>query len=286
MTRPRRRQRSGSGAEQPDRISDLPTDLLIEILGGVQCARTAAAAGLASRRFLGLWPLLPEIYLLDVPPSSIDAALAQLEAAREEAGAAAPAVLHIATSRGGAASCDVASCLRRAARLAPAELKVSFFTGPAVVFAVHSNRRRMTRTAAADVHLPCFDRTVSIEIELLPASEPCRLVVPGGKFRKLERLVLKGCHLDVSALIPRCPALRVLEIWHSSEGLELPPPPHTIHSASLEELVVVESSRLARRVDIVAPALKHLFLTADMASLSLSAPNLDKLSLNARRIDS
>ncbi|KAL6626228.1 hypothetical protein ACP70R_029954 [Stipagrostis hirtigluma subsp. patula] len=176
--RPRRtarlvRARRGRGGGE-DRISGLPTDLLLQILLRLRCARAAARTGLVSRRWRGLWALLPEIHLRGVSPGSLDAALAWLEAAR--AASAPPAVLHVEASGVGISYRLVASWLLRAARLAPGELKLSVAGS------------RPPSAAPRAVQLPCFDCTNSIELTLRDFH--FHLEPPQGRrdFIKLERL--------------------------------------------------------------------------------------------------
>ncbi|KAL6621193.1 hypothetical protein ACP70R_033625 [Stipagrostis hirtigluma subsp. patula] len=258
------RARRGGGGE--DRISALPADLLLQILLRLGCARAAARAGLVSRRWRGLWALLPEIHLRGVSPGSLDAALAGLEAARAGAlaKAAPPAVLDVEASGVGISYRLVASWLLRAARLAPGELRLSVAGS------------RPPRAAPRAVQLPCFEHTNSIELTLQDFH--FHLLPPqGGEFLKLERLALKGCHFeDAIAMLTCCPRLRVLEIVDPTKLA----PSHTIHSATLEELVLEDKIYRGLQLDIVAPVLKHLSISSDIERASVSAPSLEKLSLN------
>ncbi|KAL6597423.1 hypothetical protein ACP70R_046863 [Stipagrostis hirtigluma subsp. patula] len=262
---------AGADGGAEDRISGLPTELLLHILLRLRCARAAARAGLVCRRWRGLWALLPEIHLRGVRPGSVDAALARLQASRAAAAEGAPpAVLSVETRGFGFSKRLVASWLCRAARLAPGELKLSV-AGP---------RRPDAPLWWRDIQLPCFDRTTAIE---LTQRNFCFHLAPppAGEFAMLERLALTGGHFDAAAMLPRCPRLRVLEMAHTTLAS-----PFAIHSPSLEELVLVELDIAVgtqnSQLDIVAPVLKHLSLSS-IEGASLSTPNLEKLSLNCRR---
>ncbi|KAL6888898.1 hypothetical protein ACP4OV_009924 [Aristida adscensionis] len=204
LARARRGPDGGGGGGGEDRISGLPTDLLLQILLRLRCTLTAARAGLVSRRWRGLWELLPEIHLacFNGPAS---AALARAEAVRRSnAGADAgsspaaalppPNALHLEVF-GNVSPQLAASLLRRAARLAPGELKLSLTTAGFFGEALE---------------LPCLPRTKSIELTLWCF---CLLPPPPGyEIAALERLALNGCEFNAAALIPSCPCLRVLEV--------------------------------------------------------------------------
>ncbi|CAL5059473.1 unnamed protein product [Urochloa decumbens] len=84
-----RSQRARGGEE--DRISGLPTDLLLRILTRVGDARAA----LVSRRWCGLWALLPEFHLIGGRPSTISAMLSQLKECHFDAAALLPRCPHL-----------------------------------------------------------------------------------------------------------------------------------------------------------------------------------------------
>ncbi|KAF7104708.1 hypothetical protein CFC21_105583 [Triticum aestivum] len=157
----------------------------------------------------------------------------------------------------------VTSLLRAAARLAPEEF----------VLALRDESTRNTD----DVELPSFHRVTSIVLDALfffkvPASV---------EFPVLETMSLSGCMVDLKALLPQCPRLRVLRIkltkfW--TKGIDL-----TVHSALLQELVV--ENKWMRNVDIVAPLLKQM--TMSMTSLldkniSVMAPMMQNVSWQCR----
>jgi len=96
------------------------------------------------------------------------------------------------------------------------------------------------------------------------------------EFPKLETLSLSGCIMDLSALVPRCPRLRVLSVRTPHEVDTI-----TVHSASLQELVV-STSRFTSTIDIVAPALRKLTLALEFRgidnSLSVVAPMVEEVT--------
>ncbi|XP_044320567.1 uncharacterized protein [Triticum aestivum] len=98
-------------------------------------------------------------------------------------------------------------------------------------------------------------------------------------FRSLERLSLSGCHIDLATFIPYCPRLRVLQV--NTTGL-IDMSNITVHSASLEELVVEHGNRWTRRthVSVDSPVLKQLaasFHACGNIGVSILAPMLDKV---------
>ncbi|KAL6604583.1 hypothetical protein ACP70R_043010 [Stipagrostis hirtigluma subsp. patula] len=216
-----------------DRISSLPIELLLQILLRLRCARAAARTGLVSRHWRGLWALLPEIHLRDLP-DSVKASLIKLS--RPGVVEAPPDVLHVETSGKGITNKLVVSCLRHAALLAPKELKLTL-TVPQI---------RPTTC----IELPCFDRTESIELtqcginfELKPPQ--------AGNFDKLKRLALTGGYFNATEMLPRCPSLRRLEVVRTyNRGSS-----QTIDSATLLELVLDTTN-----VKVIAPNLEKLSL--------------------------
>ncbi|KAM3214977.1 hypothetical protein ACQJBY_067115 [Aegilops geniculata] len=239
-----------------DRISALPDDLLRLVLARLGCARAAMRTSVLSRRWRGL--LLPGRVFRGVAFHKLEAAL----------GRVSPAVslleIHVAkwacrlppeqlrASR-------VTSLLRAAARLAPEEFAL----------ALPGESTRNTY----DVELPSFHRATSIVLDALFFFR----VPAGNEFPVLETLSLSGCMVDLNALLPHCPCLRVLRIkptkfW--TKGMDL-----TVHSTSLQELVV--ENKWTRNVDIVAPSLKQLTMSMVFyidKNISVMAPMMEKVS--------
>ncbi|KAL6639274.1 hypothetical protein ACP70R_023004 [Stipagrostis hirtigluma subsp. patula] len=241
----------GEGEEGEDRISALPDDLLLRVLARLRCARAAAHTGLLARRWRGLWARLPELTFHRIAADPLDAALARV--ARP-----APSLLYVDVFYHHTLElARVSSLLRAAAALAPMELVFNAYAG----------------WAAQPCELPCFGFTTSITLKVYRVlfSLP-----PAGGFPALESLHLEDCDADLNELLPRCPRLRKLwiSICHFNSV--------TINSASLEDLVVFAHFQI-RHIEIMAPALKKLYLDAhhgisDEFSLSLSVPALEDLT--------
>ncbi|TVT99096.1 hypothetical protein EJB05_55547, partial [Eragrostis curvula] len=235
-----------------DWLSGLPEDLLLQILAGLRSART----GVLSPRWRGLWTSLPDLSFNGVALGSVEAALAQVTH---------PALdrLHIRYVTEVLPSIDgevVSSLLRAAACLAPKNFAL-----------------RLSETKEEDVaiDLPCLDRTVSLAISML--FTPLSLPPSGECFAALRRLSLKRCCVDIAALLPMCPQLRVLVLYRCREYAT----GAVIHSPLLEELVLDEVGMV--RVDVVAPELRKVTATVeplmdddDAVSVSLSAPKVDQ----------
>jgi hypothetical protein len=236
-----------------DRISALPDDILLQILERLGCARAAAHTGLLARRWRGLWARLPKLNFHHIAPGPLDAALAMV---------ARPAPLlslldihffnhHMLEPA------RVSSLLRAAAALAPAEF----------VFYVSGG------IPPGPVRLPCFDRTVSIKLDLYYA----RFTLPrAGGFPALESLHLENCYMDITDMLSRCPRLKKLWVldWNSGSIV--------LHLETLEDLALYANTQI-RHINIVAPALKKLYLNAHRGihkkfTLSFSAPALEDLT--------
>uniref|UniRef100_M8CQG5 FBD domain-containing protein n=1 Tax=Aegilops tauschii TaxID=37682 RepID=M8CQG5_AEGTA len=93
------------------------------------------------------------------------------------------------------------------------------------------------------------------------------------------RLSLSGCHIDLATFIPFCPRLRVLQV--NTTGL-IDMSNITVHSASLEQLVVEHGPDRPRRthVSVDSPVLKQLtasFHACGNIGVSILAPMVDKV---------
>ncbi|GJN33123.1 hypothetical protein PR202_gb21689 [Eleusine coracana subsp. coracana] len=265
----RRRDRQAPDADGVDRISGLHDDLLLVILARLRCARTAARTSVLSRRWrCGLWRRLLELYFLDTPPSTIEAALAQIAVPKVS-------LLHIGPNLCGAdrqrfSAAGIASLLRDAVRLDPVDLSV-------VVWLEQGNR-------GIAIELPYFARATSINLDV-----PCfNLTLPaqGGEFPVLERLTITGCLTNTGALISRCPCLRVLELnWCRNQSDDT----ITVHSPTIEELLVYNHHHTGiRGIDIVAPVLKKFRLFTLMhndCTMSLSAHMVENASWYCRWVN-
>lgn len=118
------------------------------------------------------------------------------------------------------------------------------------------------------IELPCFNHTSSLALEVMGF----HLLPPlSGEFTALKSLSLSDCRgIDIRALLPLCPSLRVLNMYHLVEVGTM-----MVHSASLEELNLGTKNTDFTRIYIVAPVLKELTLKVCLDkdfSLSFSAP--------------
>jgi hypothetical protein len=234
-----------------DRISALPDDLLLQVLTRLRCARTAARTALLARRWRRVWPGLLEVSFRGLAPDAIHEALARFTRTSLEA-------IDIHVSRGtGHRALDagsVTSLLHAAAGRSPVKLALTI---PVFLY--------------FPVDLPRFDFATSIELDVWDV----RFALPAAtEFPKLETLSLSGCIMDLAALVPRCPRLRVLSVTGTPHEVDT----ITVHSASLQELVV-SAFRSTSTIDIVAPALRKLTLASyPDNSLSVVAPMVEMVT--------
>ncbi|WVZ65910.1 hypothetical protein U9M48_015199 [Paspalum notatum var. saurae] len=248
-----------------DYISGLSDDLLLQILACLRCARAAARTSLLSRRWRGLWRLLPDLSFRGIfAPGALETALAQVASTELGLLDINDTFDHIDHWYSTAA---VAPLLRAAARLAPVVLRVAICGD--------------LREHDVPLEVPIFHRAKSIEfsvrgIYLTPA--------PGGEFHMLERLSVESCRLDIGLLVSQCPCLRVLEL----KDFLVPDPDSDIvivHSTTIEELVVSPRGHI-RGVDIVAPALNKFTMDTRMYlmhfNVSFLAPMVKDLSWHCR----
>ncbi|VAH36719.1 unnamed protein product [Triticum turgidum subsp. durum] len=264
--------RSSKRSQRPaDLISVLPEDLLLEILERLGSARAAAGTSLLSRRWRGLWTRLPSLTLSlrDLPFGSIQAALHR---------AARPGVyiyhlnIRVAGQAGMIGAGTFSSFLRDAASLSPVELRLTL--------------PRNLQVSCMEATLPSFHRATSMDLRaralhLAVFAKPCAASGWYVPFRSLERLCLSGCHIDLATFIPFCPRLRVLRL--NTTGL-IDMSNITVHSASLEELVVEHGNRWTGRthisISVDSPVLKQLtasFHACGNIGVSILAPMLDKV---------
>lgn len=154
-------------------------------------------------------------------------------------------------------TCTCSSLLGAAAALAPAEIVVHVTGG----------------ILGGPLELPCFDRTISIKLDLYFVRFT---LPPAGGFLALESLHLENGCIDLSDLLPRCPRLRKLLIpfWNSDSIV--------VRSPSLEEFSVHANFNIAQ-LEIVAPALKRLYMDAyrgihDDCNVVFAAPAVKDLT--------
>ncbi|XBH65607.1 hypothetical protein VPH35_119177 [Triticum aestivum] len=263
--------RHGS-CDSPDLISTLSDDLLLQVLQRLSCAGAAVRTCILARRWHGFWTHLPKVAVIlhDVPFGSLEAALQR---------AARPGVFHrllldisvpwqddiplsFPWQEGMLTSSSVSSLLRAAARLAPVELRFTLLQN--------------LQDHCLDVDLPRLDRATSIDLH----AGYLRFAPPraSARFLSLKRLSLSGCHVDLAALIPRCPCLRFLTV--NTTGL-VGMDKLTMHSQSLQELVVKGRNTWTARIDVEAPMLKQLvahFHAGGHLGVSVLAPMVEKVS--------
>ncbi|XP_037427530.1 uncharacterized protein LOC119293022 [Triticum dicoccoides] len=265
-----------------DLISALPDDLLLQVLDRLDSRRSAARTGLLSRRWRGLSTRLPclTVTLHKVPLCSLEAALAH---------AIRPGVCHYyldicVPSQGTITPVSISSLLRAAAALSPVEMLFVLEPDVKVPAGLDVNLIPMallydlpwsTQCSLFGVNLPRFDHATSIDLR----ARHLRLLPPSSGFPSLERLCLSGCDVDLAALIPRCPRIRILRV--NNNGM-VAMDSITIHSASLHQLSVESSNRCTSRIDIEAPVLKQLNLSfragGDLRVSSVWAPMAEKVS--------
>jgi hypothetical protein len=248
----------GGGGE--DRLSDLPDDVLIDILVLVDDAAEAARTSVLARRWRRLWALLPELSFNFIGHHRIDAALAAHQVPDLS-------LLFVLTE-------DpypefVSEWLPAAARSLSGHIDLEVF-------------RPDTEPVAeerGDIDLPCFEKATSITLKLgflglaLPSS---------GVFARLRGLQLVDVRLHGQSGLgellssQRCPSLKSVIVCQA-RGLDS----FNIHS---ESLLNIELSNLhcLQQLTVIAPVLeilrvKNCFtnpLDPDLSVANISAPQL------------
>ncbi|XBH97082.1 hypothetical protein VPH35_087364 [Triticum aestivum] len=182
---------SGGGPDGGDRISALPEDMLLQILGRLGCARAAARTSVLARRWRALACVarpsrprspsslpLPGVSVLDIRL----ARSALRDAAKHDDAQAKSLLLAVA-----------------AKRISPKELV--FFLPRSYV--VKPGRR-------VEIAMPRFLRTTSIQLD----AHLLRIKLPDAELPALERLSLSGNIVDLAAFLDRCLRLRVLRVTY------------------------------------------------------------------------
>ncbi|CAN6183372.1 unnamed protein product [Urochloa humidicola] len=256
-TRRRRQEDGDGGADGVDRLSDLPEELRLQILGRLNSAREAARTSVLSRRWRGHWTALPELTFCDVGigNGSVETALAQLTIPKLD-------LLDVRIDEP-VIPARVSSLLRAAERLAPRVLSIC---------GDDEDPGKWSRPEGfGTFDLPCLERTASLKISI---AEKCLAPPPAGKFAALKSLSILYCSsVDTGALLPLCPSLRILVLEKCFEyGAGA-----IVHSLLLEELVL--RADFLKCVDIEAPMLKkvevELYVDEEL-SVSFSAPMVEQ----------
>uniref|UniRef100_A0ACD5WK68 Uncharacterized protein n=2 Tax=Avena sativa TaxID=4498 RepID=A0ACD5WK68_AVESA len=255
-----------------DLISDLPEDLLLQVLLRLRCTAAAARTSILSRRWRGLWIRLPDLIFHGVPVRSIQAALSSLQGAVDHGVSlldiAFASSLQLAAKVSLVDSGDpgneqvdagVLSLIHAAAGLSPVEFHLAL------------PKLRLER-----IDFPRFHRATTIQLY----APEVRLTLPraSGGFPALETLSLFACRVDLTALVLLCPCLRVLRV--SKACLEAGV---NIQSESLQKLFVRTHTKFGWTdcINVEAPMLQQLtlsFHTGDELSVSVMAPALEKVS--------
>lgn len=222
-----------------DRINSLPEDLLLQVLGCLETTTGVARVGAVCRRWRGLWTKLPDMTFVCVKPRLLEAVFAKFTRPR----------LHLLDIMVNAErTAEISSLLRAIAPLEPEKLRF------VVVWALDDD-------GGDPVELPCFDRTSSLSLELMDFH---LLPPPSGEFTKLKTLSLDSCRVDIAALLPLCPSLRVLELCGH---IKVDTHTHTliVHSPLLDKFSFESHTTDICCIDIVAPVLNEVKLKASLS---------------------
>ncbi|WVZ65943.1 hypothetical protein U9M48_015223 [Paspalum notatum var. saurae] len=245
----RRRSEHGDDGDGADRLSGLPEELLLQILGRLGSVHAAVRTSVLSSRWRGLWTGLQELTFRGAAVHSVKAALAKL---------AGPAlnILEVGVEEQ-VSPHRFTSLLRAAARVAPKKLTVTGDVG-------------LEPEGMGTAILPCLDRTVSLKIDMWDMALAPPLV---GEFIALTDLCLVWCRVDPGALLPLCPRLRDLVLNRCSL-----PDDMILQSSSLEELVLKCYSDA--RITVTTPVLKKMKLKlsvvgGDGVNMFFSAPMVE-----------
>ncbi|PAN16549.1 hypothetical protein PAHAL_3G068200 [Panicum hallii] len=256
----------GGGGGGKDRISDLPDEVLLNVLSGLGSTAEAARTSALARRWRRARPLWTELHVLvfrGLDPGMVRGLLARAshrQLARLEIRVPGQAV--------GIAAAQVTSLLRAAEEHQPEEL----------IFEVGG----VGAGADDPFELPCFARATSVDLQIWNRSFT---LPPAGEFSNLRMLTLSLCTVSPNDFLSRCPQLQVLHMgcyWVFDFV--------TVSSASLQELIlradvpvpVDDPNNTPQQLVIVeAPALEKFRLQSyglRGVITSFSAPMVDTLS--------
>ena len=250
-----------------DRISGLPDELLHAILARLGSARSAVRTGALSRRWRHVWAPLPELvlgYRLDAPRrlplpaflDAVDAALAACAAPTLERLCVLPPGDH---GRGGVPAGRVEPWLRFASERV---------VGTVLLFVPEPPPEAPGEEAV--LHLPACEGVATFDLSL---DGDWRVRPPSaGLFRALTNLRIQSCRMeagDLTALVcTQCPCLMDLTL----AVVLLTASDVSIRSDSLRSLWF--SVRTTLRLEIAAPRLEKLSVSAPVHEARISAPKL------------
>jgi len=252
-------EKDGGGEARDGPISNLPDEMLAEVLACLGSTAEAARTSIVAKRWSCLWPNLPVMIFRGIEPDQLRELLAKPHSSKLKR-----LEIHVPRQAGGLAAAEVSSLLRAAMERRPTELifDAGGITDQDVPF-----------------ELPFFATATSIDLQIW---NRCFTLPPVGEFSSLERLTLPLCCVDPSVFLHKCPRLRKLDMgcyWMLDEV--------SICSSSLEELVLKDTplnigSTTSRRVKIVTPVLKKIKLLSwgdrDLVMTKFLAPMIENLS--------
>jgi hypothetical protein len=237
---------ASAGAGSEDRLSALPDDILVLILGHLS-TRAVARTSVLSRRWRLVWALLPELhFLFSLEPHQIGPAIQAHEAAIR--------CLFVGTRDAGPES--VAAWLPVAARRLSGFLFFQNLEPEGSAQEGHDDGEEAGQRGAFE--LPCVERAtkVSLHLGFFGLAVP-----PAGVFARLTGLCLDrvrlygpGDHGDAVSW-PRSPCLQKLTV-RDARG----PDNLAIHSVSLRQ-VELTGLHGFRQLNIVTPALEESKVT-------------------------
>ena len=150
--------------------------------------RAAANTSLISHKWRHLWTQLPRHDFHGISPGQLEMALARVTHPTRSIKISMPMHHRLLPAH-------ISSLLFAIAPLEPAKLDICMW---------------METTGTADaIELPRFDHTTSIKL----CFPPFFTLLPIGDFTKLKSISLGLCHIDLGALLNRCPSLPSLKLF-------------------------------------------------------------------------
>jgi len=259
----------GGGGRGEDRISDLPDEILLDVLAGLGSTAEAARTSALARRWRRPRPLWTELRVLVF--RGLDQGTVRGLLARATHRQLARLEIRVPGQQAAVevTAAQVTSLLRAAEEHQPEELVFELPGG----------------AGAGDdpFVLPCFARAASVDLQIWNRSF---VLPPAGEFSKLRRMTLSPlCTVSPNDFLSRCPQLRVLDMgcyWVFDVV--------TLSSASLQELILRDApvrpfgnpnATPQDSIIVEAPALEKFRLQAygiRGVITSFKAPMVDTLS--------